>query len=211
MRKRMIAVSGLALLFCGAAAQAEVLGQRLLGVQAGIIKPEDEMVKVVDDTIITYGLFGQIPVHANIDLVASINRSTLDGEFEGVSLEVTDTTASGGVRAHLAPGKLLNPFVGAAVIYSRIELDADGGDLGDVGESESDTGYSLSGGVELNLTESFSLLGSITRFDVHDEDGNVVSVAASFWISPQFAVGAAVSQDLDDDHRGYTGSLAFRF
>jgi hypothetical protein len=67
------------------------------------------------------------------------------------------------------------------------------------GFSADDDGYSVGAGLRGRLAESFELEGNVTYYDVGDGDDTALGVAARYFFTDQFAVGAEYTHFDDAD------------
>lgn len=117
--KRLIPFSVL-LLFAATDIHGEVLGRGFLAGEVGGIWPDDPAIKAISKNILFYGVFVNVPVLPGLDLHAEVERRELRSAAKIWEDRVdTDYVVAGG-RVHFLPGRQINPYVEAAVVWSRI-------------------------------------------------------------------------------------------
>lgn len=182
-----------------------LVGQRSVGLFGGVVKPGDDIVEDIDDSIVSYGLTVNIPVLEKLDLGLSLSRAEIDGDLFGVDYEEEDTAVTGGVRYHFMPGKKINPYVFGAFIYA--EADAE---VGGISIDDDETGFDAGLGGEIDLTNDASLNLSVAYVDVFDDDV-AVSTTLHKWISEHVGLGIELGYAFDSENINYGGILTVGF
>ncbi len=132
--------------------QGEVLGKGFVAGEIGVIWPDDPAVRDLTSQLLFYGAFVNVPVLPNLDLHADVERRELRSDQKIWEEKMDTDLITAGGRVHLLPGRPINPYVEAAVAWSRIgtrmlvETAPDpGDDENDEAETEEEVGIEDAG------------------------------------------------------------------
>lgn len=201
-------------------AHADVLGKRYAGIAIGQVTPGDEDLKDMVDSIDVYALGMRLPASPNIDVVASVSLSKMDGKAVLVDpylgpvdykADADGTSLSAQLQYHFTPGGTVDPYVDFGILWakSEVELKALGETFKD---DDSDTGFVLGGGAEFNINKMLSVdAGLHYQSDMFDEDDTSVALALNVWATPQLLFSVGTTYTLDAEDMGVTLGLALGF
>ena len=81
---------------------------------------------------------------------------------------------------------------------------------GNIGGSESDTGYNVAVGVRHRLTEQVEFDASLRHVDVFDDSDQILTLAGRFYVTDRFSLDARYTR-VDSDFSGYGVGASFHF
>jgi opacity protein-like surface antigen len=198
--------------------EAGILGKRYIGANIGQVTPGDEDVKRIDDSIITYGAGLRLPINTNLDVVASIGHSKLEGNMRRYDIhsgdviynentEVTGTFLSALVQYQFVPGAKVNPFVNAGVEWAKSELESAATSIDD-----DDTGFLIGGGIEFNIDTKLSVNTGINYLsEMFDEDDFIAGIGFNAWVTPQLLLSIVGQYGFNSEDIGLSAGFAIGF
>ena len=214
---------------------AATVGERFISVEFGMVDTGDDLELIEDylDDIYVYGASLQLPFADHFAVIGSVSRTSIKGDFseDGISasMQIDLMALTAGAQIHLLPGQLINPFVGAAYSFTKVDVEVS---LLDEKAKDDDWEQALilAAGAEVNFTDQFSLVVSFARSDRQDssslfadelegqdllgspeEKRNSVNASLNYWLSQQFLVSATYARDLEDDTSIIGARLGLRF
>jgi len=190
-------------------ADAGILGKRLIGASIGQVEPGDDYLNDVDDSVVSYGVNLRLPVNANLDVIAGMSQSQLEGDdpFTGESIEADGTSLQIGVQYQFSPGEKINPNI--AVGFGRVDVDVE---VDGVSADDDDTGGFLQAGVEFGLQDNVSLnVGAVYTTEIFDEDDFSGAAALNIWATEQVLLSVGASYSFDSEDVGVSAGAALGF
>jgi opacity protein-like surface antigen len=148
-----------------------------------------------------FGFKGSTELAPSIHLVSG--WSSLEFKEAGVDLELDTLSIGVGLNWALSD----NADLVGGLSYERAKLGSDF-----LGESVSDSGFGVSGGIRGRAAESFELNAGIKYSDFGGDDMLTYSAGGRWYFTPKFAVGADYSKlDFGDGLDGDTWVLSVRY
>ncbi|QCZ94912.1 porin family protein [Salinimonas iocasae] len=192
--KRVLMASLLGLCSAGAAAVEPVYDYASIGYSQADIDNSDGFqpsgVKIFASKALTDHIF----------LNGSFSR--LSDDVDAFDLDFDEASLGVGYRYGLTS----STDVYGTLSYEYVKLTAK---IGSRSESIDDNGYGLTAGVRTMLTRSFELRGAVKFIDVDEGSDTGVSVAADYFFTDQFALGAEAS--IGDGVNTYGVNLRYNF
>jgi hypothetical protein len=167
-------------------------GTQNVSLGIGLIKPGDDLVERIDDSIFAQVIGVRVPVNENIDFVSSVLREKLDGSLSGVDVDSTVFSIDAGIEYHLSAGEGIVPAFKISLAY----LDADT-NIARYSTSDDDIGFEVGLGVEFKMTDTSSLLPSITYAEGFGEDDISIGVSMANWFTPKIGLKGEIGYTLD--------------
>ena len=195
-------------------ADAGILGKRYIGVSVGQITPGNDDLKDIDDSIITYGADLRLPIDANLDFVAVIGQSKLDGDVTiyhpwygayDVDVEGTGASLGGLLQYQYVPGEV-NPFVAVGVLWEKAEIEVEG-----ESEDDDDTGFVVGAGVEFNVEKISINTGVNYQSEMLDEDDVIADVEFNAWVTPHFLLSIVGQYQFHSEDKYISAGFAIGF
>lgn len=187
-----------------------LLGKRYIGFEVGQVTPGDEWVKDVDDSILFFGGGFNIPLDSNVDFGISIGYSKLEGSWEGVDIESTAKSLIGGIAYQFKPKQQINPYITftCGIVSTEVELSVPGFSLR---EKDDDFGFSVGGGIEIELSSQSALRPNIDYVKVGDEDDFFMGLGLNFWFTDSTVGILAIDYGFDEGDLYYGIGIGFGF
>lgn len=187
-----------------------LLGRRYIAVEIGQMRPGDDDLRDIDDSILHFHNVLNVPWNANLDLRASVSHTMLDGGYRVPGLESKATTLRSGVNYHFSPDRQMDPYITAGIGCVRSEVKAGSGGYR-TEEDEDDFSFLLGSGVEIDITDSTAIKTSIVYSRVHDEDDIWLGLSVSLWFNDTIFGGIGGSYALDDENKSFSGAIGIGF
>lgn len=149
------------------------------------------------------GFAGNINTGRNIDWNLSAVYSWADGEIDGRQTEISGVAATAILVLYAAPDASAspNPFlhVGPVIVKRDEDRVSSGGDI--VRSSTLRTGFSVGGGMELELTEQVLFRIGIAHQRLRADNSTGVSSSVGFWFNGHILATAGGFLDLQSEDR----------
>ncbi|MFT7516028.1 MAG: opacity protein-like surface antigen, partial [Candidatus Omnitrophota bacterium] len=97
--------------------------------------------------------------------------------------DVSTFAGLGALALHAAPGQPVNPFLVGGVYYVNQEVE-----VGYISASESDTGFSVGGGVEFIMGDQVSFIPSVVHSKAGDAEETSINALLTYWYAMPSAV-----------------------
>jgi hypothetical protein len=197
------------------------LGERFISIRGGIIRPGDDEVRDIDDSIVTGGVGVNVPMSEQLDIRARASYSKLDGDEDAdtvmgpvpVSVEVEGYSIGVGADMHFKPDDQVDPFVGVTVGLRRSKAEANVSALGITDEAEEeDASLTVTVGAEVDVSASAAVTG-VVGYQLEDEsnDDGFAEVAFNIWLSEMVGLYVSGGIAFDDEDTRYGGGLLIGF
>jgi opacity protein-like surface antigen len=190
MKSRSFALlTGLALLGVAGSAEAQYAGLGIpLSIEArgGVAFPTGDLGEADLNTGFGFQVGGILEVTPRLGVYAGYSRTEFEADDNIVDASFIDSGLNAGVRASFAPVLGLTgaaPYVHGGLVYHQVELDVDGIDEDDLGESDYSLGFEVGGGLDFPLGRKVSVTPAVKyvryepEFDGEGSDGDVSYVA----------------------------------
>lgn len=187
-------------------ASGGVLGQRYISAGVGQVSPGDDLVKEVDDSLLSYGAGVRWPLATNLDLVISFGQTQLKGDMTGYDYRYDDyvtmkadgrgTSVAGQLQYQFLPGAKVNPFISGGVIWGKSRLR-----WGPFIEEDDDTGFLIGGGAEISMSADVSVnTGLHYQSEMFEIDDIIFNLTVNVWATKRLLLscGAAYGFDTED-------------
>ncbi|MDI6790688.1 MAG: OmpW family outer membrane protein [Thermodesulfobacteriota bacterium] len=179
-------------------AKGETLfGKNYVGGAFGIVKFGDDTLDEILGNGYGFNAGGNINLNKNIDLLLDVGYVWADGDADGFEVDLSGLAAGAKLNYFFKPDEKANPFIGAGIAVVKSEVEVSG--FGAVEEDdETDVGFSVDAGVELEFTEEVLFRFGLDYFNINDEDSIDGSVSFGYWFNKQIMGAISGSYDFDD-------------
>jgi len=203
MRKRTILVLVILTSLMGtqrAATARGLLGERYAGIQFGITRPGDSLVRNIDSSVIGLGVELNLPASDSVDLAFSFSHQELDGTAAwGRNVSVDTNAFLGGANLLLSPDQKTCPFLIGR--FGVVDMD----------NADTEPMIVVGGGVQLDITETGAVTPSLVFQHVDDVDDVVLSVEGNKWFSDNFVGLAGIGVGFDEGDLMFTFGVGLAF
>lgn len=215
-------------------AQAKgLLGERYIGLGIEATKFGDDIFdknSELDDTMTEGQLFFNTPISSNLDFKFGVSYGKYDTD-----VKIGSTTASGDVKQlsidagltyRFQPDAKIDPFLLGVISYVRTETKASvaGTIITNFGwysirstynvsvdTKEDDFGFTLGGGLEVDLSEKMAITPAIKYKKVDDLDNTELSVVLNIWLTDSVSWQLGGGYGFDEGDVMYGTSLVLSF
>ena len=221
MKYYNLLVMGMFMIMAGINANAGILGKRYIGISIGQVTPGDEDLKEIDDSIFGYGVGIRLPIDANLDFLASIGQSKLEGNgtewdpYYGIwydwNVEATGTSLYSALQYQLQPGQQVNPFIVGGILRVKSEGEVKVNGYSE-SEDDDDTGFEVGGGIEFNIDDKTSFnIGVNYQSEIFDEDDTSMGIGFNIWASPQTLLSIVGGYNFDSEDKSILAGISVKF
>jgi opacity protein-like surface antigen len=215
MKARIIHITVTAVLVMGIAGQygfaRGLLGERYIGFEVGQTNPGDGDLSDIDNSIFGVGGGLNVPITPNVDAGFGVTYTKISGNDMGVDFEGTGKSYIGGINYHFKPNQKVNPFVGLHA--GIVSMDAKASNIFGIGvtDHDDDVVITISGGLEVDLSEPLAIRPSIAYQRTGDFDDVSTGIGLSLWFN-EFLFGTlSASYAFDEGDLSYFAGLGFGF
>lgn len=172
-----------------------LLGSNYAGVGVGIVKFGDDFLN--DAVGNAYGIngIGNINLMPKLDLILGASYLWANGDFLGTDISTSALAGTLGLRYHFLPATKVNPYVDGNIGLFHSSVD-----VGGFEDSQTDGGFGVGGGVEIEIAPPvLTRLGiSYDRVDNFDEVSLYGSAGYWFTDSTLASLGITYGTDTED-------------
>ena len=169
------------------------------------IEPGEGPLTVFDDTLTGYGVMGNYPLAAEVDLMIGVQRVVAEGMLEVFGdTEITSDAYMAGIVLHRMCDSY-EPYARLAYTYGETAIDpreaaAD--------PETSSHGLNLSAGVDITVDESVVLTPYVLFIAVGDTEATSLRGKGLVWVADGLAAEVTIGYELDDEDWTYIFGLA---
>lgn len=189
-------------------------GERHFGIIGGLnFIGANEVAKAIDSDVQVLGSYINCPLGEHIDITLSVLEQQLDGWVqENVKFRQDTESVVGGVRWHLKPGEVVDPYM--FVSFGRYESKVSVEDPLGFSLSKTVTVYNslaVSAGAEIQLGNRRFLTPYATYYEIGPYVDGLIGCSLDKWLKQKFGLGISVSRDFRDGDIFVSAKVRFSF
>lgn len=199
----------LASAYVAAAQRVELLPQGLLGqnyvaINARFLDLDND---VIDDPV-GLELRWNTGMGHNLDFFVQGGYAWADTKVLGEEADLRVIDVKAGIINHFAPGENLNPYIGLAGLYQRLELD---GFAGSDSVTDNEGGAGILFGIELAPVERLYLRLEAEYQNYGGDSGLLLGGSFGVWLAETTLLAVGYTADVENDESEITAGLAVAF
>ncbi|MBN2302006.1 MAG: hypothetical protein JXN60_05760 [Lentisphaerae bacterium] len=167
------------------------IGENLIG--------DNETLKEISDTVMVTSSHINFPLHRNFDMMAVISRQKWEGWDDNGKWEYNVQSVMAGVRWHLRPGQIVDPYVSTLFGQYRSLLELKDSLEYEILSNRATHNAMIAGvGAEVSLGNGKFLTPSVSYYEIGSYADGALGCSFNKWLKQKFGVGFAASRDFKD-------------
>lgn len=182
-----------------------LLGKHYIEFQIGQLNPGDDDVENIDDSIFFLSGKYNNPFNPNVDTFIKFEYFRLEEEISsGDYKESTSIDAMAGINYQFRPKEEVNPFLNVSVgmEWTKVEINNQDSD-------ETDSAFSVGGGVEVELNQRTSLVPELVYIKVNGDADVSVGTSINYGIHEGLFGSFGIRYEFEQENILYSVGLGF--
>jgi predicted porin len=181
-----------------------LLGKHYIEFQIGQLNPGDDVENIDDSIFFLSGKYNN-PFNSNVDTFVKFEYSRLEGEISSSDYkESTSIDAMAGINYQFRPKEEVNPFLNVSVgmEWTKVEINNQDSD-------ETDSAFSVGGGVEVELNQRTSLVPELVYIKVNGDADVRVGTSINYGVHEGVFGSFGIRYEFEQENILYSLGLGF--